>query len=135
MIPEKTITICGMEVKMRYCAAAETGYEKLSGKSALIFIPKIEKDDDGNVTHYEQQATTDDFIMLGMGAIIAAYAKEDQESPITASDIIYDAPPQEVMNLITTVVALRAKWYEVPEAAKEKETDAHSDEKEEKEKN
>ena len=32
---------------MRYCAAAETGYEQLSGQSSDIFVPTIEYEEDG----------------------------------------------------------------------------------------
>ena len=37
---KETIKICGKEVDMLYCAAAETSYEKLSGKSSEGLIPK-----------------------------------------------------------------------------------------------
>ena len=33
MKTEKTITICGKEVKLLYCAATENGYEQLAGQS------------------------------------------------------------------------------------------------------
>ena len=53
---EKTINICGMDVRMRYCAAAETGYETLSGKSAAVFAPIEVKDENGE----EQKAVSEE---------------------------------------------------------------------------
>lgn len=122
MIAEKTITICGKEVAMRYCAAAETGYETMSGQSSDIFVPDIERDKDGNITDIKQKAKADDYIKLAFAAIIAAYARKGEDSPITAEDILYDASPTEVTNLITTVITLRNQWYEVSKVV-EPETD------------
>ena len=114
MVAEKNIHICGKDVKMRYCAAAETGYERLTGKSSGIFVPIVEKDEDGNVKNITTQAKTDDCITLGVTAIVAAYAKDKKETPITADDILYDATPEEIQALIMGVIELRNKWYEIP---------------------
>ena len=64
---------------MRYCAAAETGYEKISGKSSAVFLPK-----------------------------------DNQEAPISLEYVLFDAQPTEVTSIITSVVELRNKWYEMP---------------------
>lgn len=116
MIQEKTITICGKQVRMRYCAAAETGYESLSGNKIDVFLPTpIKWDDEGNPTDYIPQAAKEnDYLTLGIAAIVAAYARKNQEPPITGEDIIYDATSKEVAELITTVAMLRAEWYNVP---------------------
>ena len=119
MIAEKTIKICGREVQMRYCAAAETGYERLSGQSSDIFVPDVEKDEEGNIKSVTQKAKADDYIKLAIASIIAAYARKEQDPPITADDIIYDAEPEEVSALITSVVELRAKWYNIPTVVSE----------------
>jgi len=134
MIAEKTIKICGKEVQMRYCAAAETGYERLSGQSSDIFVPDVEKDEDGNIKNVIQKAKADDYIKLAIAAIIAAYARKEQDPPITADDIIYDAEPEEVSALITSVVELRAKWYNIPTVVSEQndtpeETEEEGDDK------
>lgn len=133
MIAEKTITICGREVQMRYCAAAETGYERLSGQSSDIFVPDVEKDEEGNIKSVTQKAKADDYIKLAIAAIIAAYARKEQDPPITADDIIYDAEPDEVSQLITSVVELRAKWYNIPSVVSE-QNDAPEETEEEGEK-
>ena len=135
MISEKTIQICGKDVQMRYCAAAETGYERLSGQSSEIFVPEVERDDEGNITSVKQRAKADDYIKLAIAAIIAAYARQNEESPITADDIMYDATPQEVTTLITTVIELRAKWYEIPSVVKQDEPADEEDENDDKPKN
>lgn len=95
---EKTINICGKEVKMRYCAAAETGYEKLSGKSI------------GDIDFLKQE----DLIRLSVSAIIAAYLRDEAKAPVTDEEIILDAKPKELIEMFTTILELRAAWYEVP---------------------
>ena len=139
MISEKTINICGREVAMRYCAAAETGYEQLSGQSSDIFVPTIEYDEDGKtVKNIIQRAKADDYIKLAMAAIVAAYARRNEETPITVDDILYDATPQEVTELIKTVIDLRAKWYEIAQVVKDeaqRESDAEDTNEDEKPKN
>ena len=118
---ETTITICGKEVGMRYCAAAETGYEQLSGKSSDVFSPTIKsRDYEGNPTEYDPpRATENDYIMLAVAAIIAYYAKHGGKEPIKTEDILYDATSQEVIALMTAVVQLRNEWYKVPSVVKE----------------
>ena len=125
MNPEVTFNICGQEVKMRYCAATETGFETLSGKSSGIFTPTpIEFDKDGKATKYDKPtATTDDYIKLGLAAIIAAYGRNDQTPPITAEDILFDASPEEVITMIDTVTKIRKEWYAMPDVVPASETD------------
>jgi hypothetical protein len=131
MIAEKTITICGKEVQMRYCAASETGYELLSnGKSSEVFTPKIERDDNGEVVKVEPpKATADDYIKLAIASIIASYERNDEETPISGKDIMYDAEPQEISELITSVIELRNKWYAVPKTVPDSEFEESDDEK------
>ena len=114
MTTEKTIQICGKQVTMRYCAATETGYEKITGKSSAIFVPEIEKDEDGNIKSVKQNAKTEDFIILAVAAIIAAYQRKKEDAPITADDIIYEANPEEVTELLKTICELRNEWYNIP---------------------
>lgn len=123
MIAEKTITICGKDVQMRYCAATETGYELLSGNSSTVFVPTAaETDADGKVVRYDPpKATTDDFIKLALAAVIAAYERKGENVPISASDILYDAEPDEVTNLIASVIELRKKWYTTPKTIPDSE--------------
>ena len=120
MIPERIITICGKEVNMIYCAATELGFELQSGHKMDVFLPTpIEWDTDGNPTEFEPaKATTFDFLYLANAAIVAAYDIDDQKPPIKDKDILYHATPQEVSNLLTTVVMLRVEWYKVPDVVK-----------------
>lgn len=124
MIEERTITILGKEVRMRYCAAAETGYERLSGKKINIFTPTTVKwDDKGNVTEVEpSKATEEDYIYLGCAAIIAAYSRTHEEPVVSAEEILFDADPNDVIALMKAVMELRAKWYDVPEVIDEEKT-------------
>ena len=120
MIAEKTITIFGKDVRMRYCAATETGYESLSGQRIEVFTAKpTEWDTDGNPTAFDPPtATTQDYLTLAIAAIVAAYARNNEEPPVKSEDIMYDAEPTEVTNLLTTVIMLRAEWYKVPDVVK-----------------
>ena len=132
MIAEKTIQICGQDVQMRYCAAAETGYERLSGKSSNVFTPTVAKrgEDGKPVKINPPEATAEDYLTLALAAIIAAYGREDKEPPVSSKDILYDATPEEVSNLITAIIELRSKWYDIPSLIT---TEEHTDEAEQKE--
>lgn len=125
----KTITICGKDVELLYCAATETGYESLSGQSCEIFIPEISKDKKGK-EQIRMRATTRDYIQLAVAAVIAAYTRKGEDAPVTADDILYNATSQEVTKLITTVIELRNAWYQVPSVIKP-EDDTQKDQKEE----
>lgn len=129
---EKTITICGQQVKMRYCAATEIGYEKLSDKSSAIFVPEVIKDENGTITDVKQNATLSDFVQLAIAGIIAAYDSENDDAPVTAKQILNEAAGNEVSKMVTTIVELRNDWYNVPNVAV---TNDYVEEQEEKEKN
>ena len=113
----ETIKICGKEVKMLYCAAAETGYESMSGKSSSVFSPQVvEYDDEGRPQKIEQPtASLDDYLKLALSAIIAAYGRDGGEPPLGADDILYNASPTEIKELIATTARLRSEWYGLPE--------------------
>ena len=113
----ETITLCGKDVNIMYCAATETGYEIVAGKSSQVFLPTIlERDENGKVTKAEPPAATlDDYIKLALAGIIAAYASEDKEPPVTDKDILYKATSEEITNLVGTIGKLRVAWYNVPD--------------------
>ena len=126
MIAEKTVKMTvirdgeekEVDVRMRYCAAAEQGFETLSGKRMDVFSPTpTEFDKDGKPTKFDPPvATTQDYLTLAVAAIVAAYARNNEEPPVTSEDIIYDASPATITEIITTVITLRIQWYEVPDA-------------------
>jgi hypothetical protein len=130
MNPERTINICGQEVRMRYCAATETGFEALSGKKIEIFTPTVlEYDEHGKPVKIEQpKASSDDYIKLAIAAIIANYESKKQELPIKPDDIMYNAGPKEISNLLNAIVEIRSIWYEIPSVVKP-ETDEKPDDK------
>ena len=94
---EKTITLCGQQVKLLYCAAAENGFEDLSGKSIS-----------------EMDFTKNqDILRLSIACIIAAYTRDGQEPPIKSEDLLYEATPKELTDLYLTVITMRNEWYGV----------------------
>ena len=115
MISEKTIKICGKKVKMRYCAATETGYEQLSGKSVATFIPTFGKNEQGeDIIVKPAEATIHDYLMLAVSAIVAAYSRKGEEPPVSTEDILYEATSDEINTLLKIIVELRNEWYDVP---------------------
>lgn len=116
----ETITLCGKDVNIMYCAATETGYEIVAGKSSQVFLPTVlERDENGKITKAEPpSATLDDYIKLALAGIIAAYASEDKEPPVTDKDILYKATSEEITNLVGTIGKLRVAWYNVPDVVK-----------------
>lgn len=136
MNPEKTIQLTRkgkngdpelVDVKLRYCAATETGFEAMSGKSMEVFNPKIVKDDKGKNQVINPTATDEDYIKLAMAAIIAAYARNDEKPPVQSEDIIYECTRQQVMDMVMAVSEMRIQWLNIPkliesEIKKEAET-------------
>lgn len=108
----------GREVRVRYCAATETSFEEMTGKSIDVFIPTVENDE----VKEPAKANRYDYLMLAIAGIIAAYLREGKDAPITTDEILYDAAPTEVMNLITTILNLRNSWYQVADIVPEEES-------------
>ena len=94
----KEITLCGQQVRIKYCAAAENGFEDIAGKSINEMDLRMNKD----------------IMSLAMACIIAAYTVEGQEPPIESKDLLYKATSKELTELYLTVINLRAEWYGVP---------------------
>jgi hypothetical protein len=103
MKTERTIHILDRDVRLRYCAATENGFEQLRKKS----IYQID-------FH-----SSEDLIALSLAAIIAAYARSEEEAPINSDDLLYDAAPQDIITLMTATVELRNEWYNVPKVVED----------------
>ena len=111
---EKTITICGKDVPILYCAATETGYERLAQKGIDVFLPTFGPNPDKPeeiIMTAPPTANTEDYLQLAIAAIVAASESKKQEVPISADDLLYQASKQEVTALITAVIELRNEWY------------------------
>lgn len=122
---EKSITINNTDVRLRYCTAVETGFEHLTKKSSDVFIPKVTKDAEGNVTSVDKpDATFSDYISLAVAAMVAAYDRNNENPPIDSHYILFDATSEEVRLLISTVTQLRNEWYTVPSVIKKEEPTA-----------
>ena len=93
-----------VEVRVRYCAAVETGYEQLRGKS---------------IGSLSESMNYEDWIAIGISAIVAAYERIGEQPPVNSSDILYTAKPAEIYDLFKAVMELRAEWYGVPGIMKE----------------
>ena len=95
---KKEITLCGKQVKLAYCAAAENGFEELAKKSIQ----------DMDFTR------NSDMMALAMACIVASYAESKEDAPITSEELLYQASSRELTDLYLTVISLRASWYAVP---------------------
>jgi hypothetical protein len=114
----RKIEILGREVEMLYCAATETGFEDIAGKTADIFNPIPVLDKEGKVKELmPPPATTKDYIYLAVACIVAAYASRGEEAPNLTNDILYNATPAEVQLLTKTAIELKLEWYKVPTTA------------------
>lgn len=114
MTTETTINICGKDVKMRYCAATETGFERVTNKPIGIFME-------------QGKAMMLDFIYLAYAAIIAAYSKDNEEPTVSSEEIMYEATPQEISDMMEALLETKKAWYHVPDVVKP-ETDNVSSE-------
>lgn len=135
MNPERTIKITckgadgkpeQKEVKMLYCAASETGYQSLSGKTMDIFMPQFETKDGKAVMTAPPAATDMDYIQLAIACIIAAYERDGQEPPAKSTDILYYASREEVVEMVKQVVLMQKDWLVVPSTV-EKEMEDKGD--------
>ena len=113
---EKTIKICGQDIRMIYCAATENGYEDMSGKKISVFLPTFGKNENGETIVTEPaKATNKDFMMLAFAAIIAAYVSKGEEVPFDSDKFLYEASAEDVATLLTAIIELRADWYHISE--------------------
>ena len=74
IMTEKTITICGKDVPILYCAATETGYERLSQKGIDVFLPTFGPNPDKpeeTIMTAPPTANTEDYLQLAIAAIVA----------------------------------------------------------------
>ena len=133
---KKTITICGKEVEIFYCTATENGYERMSGKQINVFVPTFKKNEKGEtVIDKLPKATNEDYLTLAIAGIVAADSYYERESAITSKEIIYEAEPKDVKELITTIIDLRNEWYAVPKVVEESARKESEDQKPEDPKN
>ena len=129
---KKTITICGKEVEIFYCAATENGFERMSGKEISVFVPTFKTNEEGKtVIDNMPEATNEDYLQLAIAGIVAADTYYGREPSITSKEIIYEAKPQECQELLTAIVELRNEWYSVPKTVEDtikKESDGQKPE-------
>jgi hypothetical protein len=116
---DRTIHICGKDVKVIYCTATENSFEDISGKSIGVFVPEFKEEDGKTVITAPAEARIGDYVMLGIAGIIAASTRDKEEMPITSEDILFNATPSERNTLITTIRELRNEWYGIPTVVEE----------------
>lgn len=124
---------------MLYCALTENNFEDLSDKPISIFVPSIEKDENGkDIVAKPAQAVHKDFIYLGFAAIIAAATYYKKDVPIELDRFLVEATPMDVATLLTAIVELRSEWYGIPNLVEEtlkKEAEEQPEAEEEQPKN
>lgn len=105
---------------MIYCSATENGYEDLSGKSIQVFVPTYGKDADGNdIIVAPAEAKIGDYVTLAIAGIMAAYALHEQDAPVGPKDILFKINGKERNEMITSIIELRNKWYDIPDVVKD----------------
>ena len=92
-----------VEVHLRYCNAAEIGYEQLTGKNVSTLA-------DGS---------QDDWTKLCLAAIIAYYEYHEETVPITSRDLLFSVKSDELLTLLKTVAEARQEWYGIPAIMKD----------------
>ena len=103
------------EVRLLYCAASETNFQAISGKTMEVFSPEFEKNDEGKYVVKALPTATDmDYIQLAMGCIAAAYDCDGEESPVKVEDLLFQASREELTALVETVLRMRNDWLQVP---------------------
>ena len=112
---EREITICGKQVKMIYCTATENAFEEITEKSISVFVPKFGKDDEGkDIITKPAEAKIGDYVSLAIAGIVAAYAKDKKDTPISTEYVLYNCPPTERNDMIVAIAELRNEWYSIP---------------------
>ena len=110
---EKKINICGKEVGIAYCMAAEQGFEEISGKSFTDFDPKMQRD-----------------LLALLSACMVAYAQaHDEEVKVSGKDILFNATPTEIADALSALAKLRVEWYDVPVTVEQPKTEGEEDSK------
>lgn len=111
MIRERTLKISvpagesmqDVDVRLRYCAAAENNFEKIAGHS----ITEIE---------FRQMG---DVLAFVYSCILAAYEKDGMEPPVDMRTILYEIGPEDIKALVRESLELRNEWYELPPVVSE----------------
>ena len=117
---EREITICGKQVKMIYCTATENAFEEITEKSISVFVPKFGKDDEGkDIITKPAEAKIGDYVSLAIAGIVAAYARDKKDTPISTEYVLYNCPPTERNDMIVAIMDLRNEWYSIPKVVAE----------------
>ena len=115
-----------IDVKMRYCAATETGYQDMSDKTMDVFVPSFSVNDEGKPYITEPPKAKDkDYIQLAIAAINSAYECDGGKSPVKSDDILYHSTRAQVVAMCKAVIEMHQEWLMLPSTI-EKETDANN---------
>ena len=118
---EKTITIDGKQVRMRYCLGAECTFERMTGHSIGVFWPTFKKEGDSFIIDKPATADRLDNIYLGYACILAAYENASEEAPFKDSYLLYDAPSDVYPILTAATTELLVAYYSMPDVIKTEE--------------
>lgn len=109
------ITICGQEVSVGYCYAAEIAFHNYTG----VTVDKFDADNPQHVVY------------LIMAAIFAYYNAKEHEGEghdLTDEGLLYDSRPEEIVEAFKTVLELRQRWYVADGDAAQQQPGEHEDE-------
>ena len=117
----KDIQICGTTVTLGYCYATEISFKILSGEDIQPFILESIQ-----MISESKFPDTEKAIFLILAAAMAYSESHEQEPPIDAKTIMYEASPTEVGTALGTVIALWTDFYHIPAGEpKDKEQKGH----------
>lgn len=128
----KSITLCGIQVIIGYCAATEIAYNELTdGDSIDNLFASMAPKENGSVS-LPQTRNILCFIFAG----IMVYAQSKNEEPaITMSNLMTEAAGNEIATAMLEMTALRNEFYYVPATIAKKDAETAKTEKGKKRKN
>lgn len=125
----KEVTICGKPVKLAYCYATEIAYNDLAGEELPPFVQQA-----AMALNENKMPTVKNAIYAIISAMMPCY-KDDEQPPVTDSNIIEDATPEELAIAIGTIIVLYAEFYHIPKNEPEEKPDSNGTKKGKKRKN
>ena len=96
---KKETTLCGKTVTLGYCFATEIAFSKYTGKDVSNFNGE----------------NAEDVLALILASLFSVSEGEKKDMPLTDSELMYEAKPNELIESLTAILTLRMEWYKLPQ--------------------